>query len=243
MAMEFKWVLEGWYGSPQKTWEGVGWLLEGVWSGWYWDRRNKTIELAGFYNGGKWREGDVAANGDGSWEVGDVEVLRRESGWGKTCWIGFRGEGLGGNCYEVVGRGKFGGGGGLMRGWNWWGDWRKSDGSGEGKSGGGVRKWIGGGSCRKECVCRLYRGGGLAGGKWGWLEVMEVEEGGRNFLIQDMRLSQVLLRSPWNGYLRKGRKTKPKQQNRTRNGKAWLDIPRPGVWIHCGEPLKGTIFD
>ncbi|GKE82332.1 hypothetical protein Tco_1552332, partial [Tanacetum coccineum] len=25
----------------------------------------------------------------------------------------------------------------------------------------------------------------------------------------------------WNGYLRKGRKTKPKQQNRTRNGKAW----------------------
>ncbi|GJZ32836.1 reverse transcriptase domain-containing protein [Tanacetum coccineum] len=26
---------------------------------------------------------------------------------------------------------------------------------------------------------------------------------------------------PWNGYLRKGRKTKPKRQNRTRNGKAW----------------------
>ncbi|GJW20165.1 hypothetical protein Tco_0030787 [Tanacetum coccineum] len=26
---------------------------------------------------------------------------------------------------------------------------------------------------------------------------------------------------PRNGYLRKGRKTKPKQQNRTRNGKAW----------------------
>ncbi|GJV52522.1 retrovirus-related pol polyprotein from transposon TNT 1-94 [Tanacetum coccineum] len=25
----------------------------------------------------------------------------------------------------------------------------------------------------------------------------------------------------WNGYLRKGRKTKPKRQNRTRNGKAW----------------------
>ncbi|GJY63665.1 hypothetical protein Tco_0465125 [Tanacetum coccineum] len=25
----------------------------------------------------------------------------------------------------------------------------------------------------------------------------------------------------WNGYLRKGRKTKPKQQNWTRNGKAW----------------------
>ncbi|GJX47935.1 hypothetical protein Tco_0273125 [Tanacetum coccineum] len=27
--------------------------------------------------------------------------------------------------------------------------------------------------------------------------------------------------SDWNGYLRKGRKTKPKRQNRTRNGKAW----------------------
>ncbi|GKD77565.1 hypothetical protein Tco_1340186 [Tanacetum coccineum] len=26
--------------------------------------------------------------------------------------------------------------------------------------------------------------------------------------------------SPWNGYLRKGRKTKPKRQNQTRNGKA-----------------------
>ncbi|GKF07726.1 hypothetical protein Tco_0041950, partial [Tanacetum coccineum] len=25
----------------------------------------------------------------------------------------------------------------------------------------------------------------------------------------------------WNGYLRKGRKTKPKRQNRTRNGKTW----------------------
>ncbi|GKA32456.1 hypothetical protein Tco_0718823 [Tanacetum coccineum] len=25
----------------------------------------------------------------------------------------------------------------------------------------------------------------------------------------------------WNGYLRKGRKTKPKRQKRTRNGKAW----------------------
>ncbi|GJZ02047.1 hypothetical protein Tco_0520008, partial [Tanacetum coccineum] len=25
----------------------------------------------------------------------------------------------------------------------------------------------------------------------------------------------------WNGYLRKGRKTKPKRQNQTRNGKAW----------------------
>ncbi|GJZ68011.1 hypothetical protein Tco_0631251 [Tanacetum coccineum] len=50
------------------------------------------------------------------------------------------------------------------------------------------------------------------------------------------RLNQTLLnkvRSPsaalekkkpmdlWNGYLRKGRKTKPKRQNRTRNGKAW----------------------
>ncbi|GKC47582.1 hypothetical protein Tco_1065304 [Tanacetum coccineum] len=25
----------------------------------------------------------------------------------------------------------------------------------------------------------------------------------------------------WNGYLRKGQKTMPKRQNRTRNGKAW----------------------
>ncbi|GJW54407.1 hypothetical protein Tco_0098492 [Tanacetum coccineum] len=29
------------------------------------------------------------------------------------------------------------------------------------------------------------------------------------------------LEDVWNGYLRKGRKTKPKRQNRTRNGKAW----------------------
>ncbi|GJW05242.1 hypothetical protein Tco_1564098 [Tanacetum coccineum] len=28
---------------------------------------------------------------------------------------------------------------------------------------------------------------------------------------------------PWNGYLRKGQKTKPNRQNRTRNGKAGKD--------------------
>ncbi|GJZ03869.1 putative ribonuclease H-like domain-containing protein [Tanacetum coccineum] len=31
----------------------------------------------------------------------------------------------------------------------------------------------------------------------------------------------LYLIASWNGYLRKGRKTKPKRQNRTRNGKAW----------------------
>ncbi|GKB69441.1 reverse transcriptase domain-containing protein [Tanacetum coccineum] len=42
----------------------------------------------------------------------------------------------------------------------------------------------------------------------------------------DPRVPLILRRSflrtdRWNGYLRKGRKTKPKQQNQTRNGKAW----------------------
>ncbi|GJX77829.1 putative reverse transcriptase domain-containing protein [Tanacetum coccineum] len=32
---------------------------------------------------------------------------------------------------------------------------------------------------------------------------------------------RIILELLWNGYLRKGRKTKPKRQNRTRNGKAW----------------------
>ncbi|GJU17342.1 hypothetical protein Tco_1145308, partial [Tanacetum coccineum] len=31
---------------------------------------------------------------------------------------------------------------------------------------------------------------------------------------------EILTKSCWNEYLRKGRKTKPKRQNRTRNGKA-----------------------
>ncbi|GJX32612.1 hypothetical protein Tco_0242467 [Tanacetum coccineum] len=31
----------------------------------------------------------------------------------------------------------------------------------------------------------------------------------------------------WNGYLRKGRKTKPKRQNRTQNGKAWSSLSWP----------------
>ncbi|GJW49462.1 integrase, catalytic region, zinc finger, CCHC-type containing protein [Tanacetum coccineum] len=34
-------------------------------------------------------------------------------------------------------------------------------------------------------------------------------------------LADPELPDTWNGYLRKGRKTKPKRQNRTRNGKAW----------------------
>ncbi|GJT72260.1 reverse transcriptase domain-containing protein [Tanacetum coccineum] len=34
-------------------------------------------------------------------------------------------------------------------------------------------------------------------------------------------LYEIFKRASWNGYLRKGRKTKPKRQNRTRNGKAW----------------------
>ncbi|GJX30022.1 hypothetical protein Tco_0238101 [Tanacetum coccineum] len=36
-----------------------------------------------------------------------------------------------------------------------------------------------------------------------------------------LRLISCRCRVPLNGYLRKGRKMKPKRQNRTRNGKAW----------------------
>ncbi|GKC85629.1 hypothetical protein Tco_1141346 [Tanacetum coccineum] len=44
--------------------------------------------------------------------------------------------------------------------------------------------------------------------------------------------SKRFFKKGWNGYLRKGRKTKPKRQNRTRNGKAWkrqsMDISQKG---------------
>ncbi|GJZ78146.1 hypothetical protein Tco_0642818, partial [Tanacetum coccineum] len=36
------------------------------------------------------------------------------------------------------------------------------------------------------------------------------------WIMLDMRWN-----NSWNGYLRKGQKTKPKRQNQTRNGKAW----------------------
>ncbi|GKB74299.1 hypothetical protein Tco_0935711 [Tanacetum coccineum] len=56
---------------------------------------------------------------------------------------------------------------------------------------------------------------------------------------------------PWNGYLRKGRKTKPKRQNRTRNGKAWkrqsqdkaqgVFLPSPQTFINIWTETLGSV--
>ncbi|GJU89812.1 hypothetical protein Tco_1302235 [Tanacetum coccineum] len=40
----------------------------------------------------------------------------------------------------------------------------------------------------------------------------------------------------WNGYLRKGRKTKPKRQNRTRNGKAWKRHSQVKAQVSKSQP-------
>ncbi|GJR67394.1 hypothetical protein Tco_0013459 [Tanacetum coccineum] len=39
-----------------------------------------------------------------------------------------------------------------------------------------------------------------------------------------------------NGYLRKGRKTKPKRQNRTRNGKAWKRQSQDQAQVSKSQP-------
>ncbi|GJU65494.1 hypothetical protein Tco_1247329 [Tanacetum coccineum] len=47
----------------------------------------------------------------------------------------------------------------------------------------------------------------------------------------------------WNGYLRKGRKTKPKRQNQTRNGKAGKrqsQSPSPSLKKSTGSQPKST---
>ncbi|GKA66833.1 hypothetical protein Tco_0766641 [Tanacetum coccineum] len=57
-----------------------------------------------------------------------------------------------------------------------------------------------------------------------WLLSSEVLFEGRPIMSicsQAMNGGICYIKSMWNGYLRKGRKTKPKRQNRTRNGKAW----------------------
>ncbi|GJW11989.1 hypothetical protein Tco_1577816 [Tanacetum coccineum] len=40
----------------------------------------------------------------------------------------------------------------------------------------------------------------------------------------------------WNGYLRKGRKTKPKRQNRTRNGKVWKRHSQVQAQVSKSQP-------
>ncbi|GJU54507.1 hypothetical protein Tco_1228221 [Tanacetum coccineum] len=107
--------------------------------------------------------------------------------------------------------------------------------------GAGQRLWCGGGGYRRETA----RGGGdrvdrvmgsvselgrknspekffgLVAGKdgrgaaWGLAEF----RGGK----REMKVLNYFKKKIWNGYLRKGRKTKPKRQNRTRNGKAGKD--------------------
>ncbi|GJZ63779.1 hypothetical protein Tco_0620200 [Tanacetum coccineum] len=51
-------------------------------------------------------------------------------------------------------------------------------------------------------------------GFFGWLA--SIKQG----ILESVKVKCIFL-GYWNGYLRKGRKTKPKRQNRTRNGKAW----------------------
>ncbi|GJY45042.1 hypothetical protein Tco_0433255 [Tanacetum coccineum] len=51
------------------------------------------------------------------------------------------------------------------------------------------------------------------------MEGMITRELGLEMLLLQPQI--MLEREHGNGYLRKGRKTKPKRQNRTRNGKAW----------------------
>ncbi|GJX12083.1 zinc finger, CCHC-type containing protein [Tanacetum coccineum] len=53
----------------------------------------------------------------------------------------------------------------------------------------------------------------------GWNDLVAPEEGSLDYENSD--IEQLLGGHGMNGYLRKGRKTKPKRQNRTRNGKAW----------------------
>ncbi|GKA70595.1 putative ribonuclease H-like domain-containing protein [Tanacetum coccineum] len=45
-------------------------------------------------------------------------------------------------------------------------------------------------------------------------------------------------RGKWNGYLRKGRKTKPKRQNRTRNGKAWKRQSQDKAQVSKSQPRQ-----
>ncbi|GKC24044.1 retrovirus-related pol polyprotein from transposon TNT 1-94, partial [Tanacetum coccineum] len=40
----------------------------------------------------------------------------------------------------------------------------------------------------------------------------------------------------WNGYLRKGRKTKSKRQNQTRNGKAWKRQSQDKAQVSKSQP-------
>ncbi|GKC12569.1 hypothetical protein Tco_1009351 [Tanacetum coccineum] len=51
-------------------------------------------------------------------------------------------------------------------------------------------------------------------------------------LVDRLKLDEDL----WNGYLRKGRKTKPKRQNRTRNGKAWKRQSQDKAQVSKSQP-------
>ncbi|GKE51040.1 hypothetical protein Tco_1486196 [Tanacetum coccineum] len=46
----------------------------------------------------------------------------------------------------------------------------------------------------------------------------------------------TLTTNNWNGYLRKGRKTKPNRQNRTRNGKAGKDKAKVQAKVNRSQP-------
>ncbi|GKC74899.1 ty3-gypsy retrotransposon protein, partial [Tanacetum coccineum] len=46
----------------------------------------------------------------------------------------------------------------------------------------------------------------------------------------------AIVEAVWNGYLRKGRKTKPKRQNRTRNGKAWKRHSQVQAQVSKSQP-------
>ncbi|GJX82479.1 hypothetical protein Tco_0331960 [Tanacetum coccineum] len=75
--------------------------------------------------------------------------------------------------------------------------------------------------------------------------VSDVIAGGTEGAVQQVQLSQpdndplelVLDASvQQNGYLRKGRKTKPKRQNRTRNGKAWKRQSQDQAQVSKSQP-------
>ncbi|GJX63540.1 hypothetical protein Tco_0296440 [Tanacetum coccineum] len=61
------------------------------------------------------------------------------------------------------------------------------------------------------------------------------------FLAPDDSIPSSIENDDWNGYLRKGRKTKPKRQNRTRNGKAGKDKVKVQAKVNRSQPKSNPV--